>query len=128
MATKGPSNLYGNSKGKATEHINYGYAKEFNKNSSDKHDIKHLENVGAKTANEMKSKAIHFANDVDRINNVSFIDSNGTTYKYSKSTNELVLVTSDGYVVTYFKPGKGKNEKGWKYYLKQEEKYKRREK
>ena len=123
MADKGPSDAYGNSKGKPTEHINYAYTKDFNRNSSKKHNEKHLSNLGVESVNEMKANAVYFANKVDRVNNVSFIDDKGTTYKYSKKTNELVLVTQDGYVISYFKPRNGEN-----YYYKQEAYKKRRKK
>ena len=120
MADKGPSNAYGNSKGKPTEHINYEYAKDFNKKSTKQHNEKHLSNLGVSSVDEMKANAVYFANKVDRLNNVSFIDDNGTTYKYSKVTNELVLVTKDGYVISYFKPKNGEN-----YYNTQEKKKRR---
>ncbi len=120
MADKGPSNAYGNSEGKPTEHINYPYAKDFNANSTSKHDEKHLSNLGVASVNEMKANAVYFANKVDKVNNISFIDKKGTTYKYSKETNELALVTQDGYVISYFKPKKGE-----KYYKNQEKKKKR---
>ncbi len=122
MADKGPSNAYGNSEGKPTEHINYPYAKDFNSNSTSKHDKKHLSNLGLSSVNEMKANAVYFANKVDRVNNVSFVDENGTTFKYSQKTNELALITKDGYVISYFKPSSGK-----KYYDKQEKNRKRRQ-
>jgi hypothetical protein len=37
MSTKGPSFLYGNTKGSPTRHINFPYAKEFNKNTIGEH-------------------------------------------------------------------------------------------
>ena len=87
------------------------------------HDEKHLSNLGISSTNEMKANAVYFANKVDRINNVSFVDENGTTFKYNKKTNELALITQDGYVISYFKPSKGES-----YYKKQEKKKKRRNK
>jgi hypothetical protein len=60
-------------------------------------------------------RTVSFANTVDRKNCVSFIDKNGSTYKYNKTTNTLAIITKNGYVVTYFKPSAGyeyyKNEK-----------------
>ena len=58
-----------------------------------------------------------FANTVDRENCKSFIDKNGTTYKYNLKTNVLVEVTKDAYIVSYRHYGKST----W-YISKEEEK------
>ena len=34
----------------------------------------------------------------------SFKDFNGSIYKYSPKTNEFIIITKDGKIVTYFKP------------------------
>ena len=121
MATKGASNRYGNSRGanhqgKATEHINYQWAKDFNKHSLKQHFIDHASNFGVTSIESYKQHAIKFANAVDRKNCVSFVDAKTkATYKYNTATNTLVIVDKRGYVATYYKP-KG----GYEYYKKQE--------
>lgn len=118
MATKGASNLYGNSrggrKGFATIKIAYAWAKDFIKTTIKNHFNDHGKSMKADNLKAYIAHAVKFANTIDKKNCVSFIDKNHTTYKYNKITNELVLVTSDGYVVTYFKP-----KDGYKYFLEQ---------
>jgi len=112
MATKGASNRYGNSngaggKGLPTKHIGYQYAKDYNKHRLQVDFVKHGEKFGVSTEYEYASHAIHFANVVDRKNNLSFIDSRHTTHKYNLKTNTYVVVDKNGYVVTFFKPSQG---------------------
>ena len=112
MATKGASNRYPTGKrsssGRTISHINFEWAKDFNKKSLDKHFNDHVKNMGFDSKESYKQHAIKFANTIDKKNCVSFIDSKTkATYKYSKVTNELVVVTKNGYVVTYFKPKDG---------------------
>lgn len=108
MATKGRSNLYGNTRGTPTEHINYKYAVDFNKNTIKRHVTDHMKNVGATGEWDYIAKAIHFANSIDRKKNVSFVDKNGTTYKYQEQTNRLAIVDKNGYIISFFKPKDGK--------------------
>lgn len=105
MATKGPSNKYGNKNGVASSKINYPYAipKYIGKNSKD-HMVKHFSDFGVDNATDYLSKAVNFGNDVDRVNYDSYVDYGGTTYKYNKLTNELLLVSKEGNIITYFKP------------------------
>lgn len=121
MSSKGPSNLYGNSrggkKGFRTIKIAYAWAKDFIKTTLKHHLEEHGKNMKADTFQTYIAKAIKFANNIDKKNCISFIDKNHTTYKYNVKTNELVLVTEDGYVITYFKPEKGIN-----YYYQQKNK------
>ena len=113
MSTKGASNRYGNSnganhRGAPSEHINYAWAKGFNKNSLKKHFEEHGRSMGFDSMISYEQHAITFANTVDRKNCVSFIDVNTrSTYKYNKVTNEFAIITRDGYVVTYYKPANG---------------------
>lgn len=116
---KGASNRYGNTRGsggqgKPSTHINYQWAKYFNKNTLDTHFDKHGKSMGFSSKTEYEQHAIKFANTVDKKNCVSFIDKNGSTYKYNKKTNELAIINKDGTVITYFKP-KG----GYDYYKQQ---------
>jgi hypothetical protein len=57
---------------------------------------------------------------VNREDCESFIAKNGSTYKYNRVTNEFAIITSDGYVVTYYCPDNQR-----KYYLEQKEKYRK---
>lgn len=61
------------------------------------------------TEDQYRSRGISFANKVDRINHESFINQKELTYKYSYKTNEIVLVTKEGEITTYFIT----NKKGW---------------
>lgn len=123
MATKGASNRYGNSKGsrgsnKATESINYQWAKDFNKKTLTKHFDDHGESMSSDSKESYKQHAIRFANTIDKNNCESFVDKNGSTYKYNKKTNEFAIISKNGYVVTYYKPSGG-----YKYYKNQKAKY-----
>lgn len=116
MSTKGASNHYGNSingrQGKRTQHTGFAWAKDFNSRTLADHFNRHGEQMGCKTKEAYAAHAVKFANKVDRKNCVSFVDKKGSTYKYNIQTNTLVVVSKDGYVVTYFKPAKG-----YSYYL-----------
>ena len=73
MPTKGPSNRYGNTNGsnhngRPTENINYPWAKDFNRGGLSKHFRDHGKEFGAKSKEEYASKAVHFANTIDRNN------------------------------------------------------------
>lgn len=112
MATKGRSNLYGRSKGSKkvhpTKHINYPWAKSFNWNRMRSHFNEHSKNVDAKDRYEYEAKAKRFANSINYKYNESFVDKRGFTYKYSNKTNELVIVSKKGIIISYFKPREGK--------------------
>ena len=88
MSTKGASNRYGNTRGGTqghpTKHIGYAWAKAFNKSTLNNHFSKHGSQVGAPTKSSYEAKAVRFANTVDRKNCVSFVKSNGSTYKFNK--------------------------------------------
>ncbi len=132
MATKGASNRYPTNKrspsGKSISHINYEWARDFNKKTIDQHFNDHGKSMGFDSKESYKQHAIKFANTIDRKNCTSFVAENDSTYKYNKVTNEFAIITKDGYIVTYYKPtgeysyyknqeikyskgGKGKNEK-----------------
>lgn len=44
---------------------------------------------------------------VDRENHISYIRKDGTTVKYSKSTNEFAIIDKNGIVTTYYHPARG---------------------
>lgn len=118
MSTKGAGNHYGNARGGRqgyiTEHTGFAWAKDFNKHTLQAHFNDHGQQMACSNATEYSSKAVHFANAVDRKNCVSFIDKNGSTYKYNTRTNEFAIIKKDGIVITYYKP-----KDGYDYYLKQ---------
>ena len=122
MATKGQSNQYGNSRGTPTDHINYKYANDFNRYTVVRHFIEHGKEVGATSKFDYIAKAIKFANSIDRKKNESFIDANGSTYKYQEKTNRFAIIDKNGIIITYFKPKDGIN-----YYYNQK-KFKERKK
>ena len=109
MASKGQSNQYGNSRGTPTEHINYKYAKDFNRSTISIHFSEHGKEVGASSKDDYIAKAIKFANSIDRKKNVSFIDEKGSTYKYQEQTNKFAIIDKNGIIITYFKPKDGKD-------------------
>jgi len=116
MSTKGPSNRYGNTnganhRGKATQDIKYQWANGFNKNTLSKHFNEHGTEFNTTSKEEYVSKAIKFANTVDRINNRSVVDNNDTTYKYSLKTNELVIVNKNGKIRSYYHVNEKHNNK-----------------
>ena len=108
MSTKGASNHYGNArhgkKGKISIHIGYAWAKTFEKTTLKAHVAKHGLLYGTV---RYIAKAVTFANRVDRVNHVSYVRKDGTTVKYSKKTNEFVIVDKNGIVKTYYYPKRG---------------------
>ena len=106
MATKGPSNHYGNSKGgsqgKANQNINYAWAKDFNKHTLHHHFDEHGKEMGYSDINSYRTAAILFANYVDRENCISKIDKGGSTFKFNKLTNEFAIIDKKGYVISYY--------------------------
>ena len=116
MSTKGASNRYGNSrgsrKGHPTKHTGFAWAKDFNKYSAKSHFDSHKTTTDADTQAAYIAKSVRFANTIDRKNNVSYIRKNGQTVKFSKKTNEFVIVDKRGYVTTYYRP-----DDEYKYYL-----------
>ena len=111
MATKGFSNRYGNTRGgygKNNPHgVNYEWAKDFNHNTLNDHYKKHKNEFDSKSKESYKQKAIKFANTVDKKNCKAYVDINGTTYKFNNKTKELVIVSKNGTIITYYKVNKG---------------------
>ena len=108
MSTKGASNHYGNAKhgkqGHRTVHTGFSWAKGFNKSTQKVHADKHGQAYGEQG---YVAHSISFANRVDRENHISYVRKDGTTVKYSKKTNEFVVVDKKGIVQTYYKPKDG---------------------
>lgn len=110
MGTKGKSNLYGRGKrGQANKNISYKYSKMFLHKGFKKHYEVHGKNEMGLTEDQYRSMGISFSNKVDRINHESFTNEKGLTFKYSHKTNEIVLVTKEGEIATYFIT----NKKNW---------------
>ncbi len=69
MATKGASNRYGNSRngrqGKASSHINYAWARDFNSRTLQDHFNRHGTQVGCETKESYAAHAVQFSNTVD---------------------------------------------------------------
>lgn len=102
MATKGKSNLYGRGKrGEPNEHISYKYSKIFIQGDFDRHYYEHGRGEMGQSMDQYRSRAIAFANNVDRVNHLSFVNDRGLTIKYSLKTNELAMITKEGNVATY---------------------------
>ena len=106
-ATKGYSNLYGNTAGSPTGDINFAFADRFNSRTLMKHFNEHGNEMGAESASDYEAMALMFANDVDNILHDSFVDAAGSTHKFSYETGEFVIVREDGTVITYFIPESG---------------------
>lgn len=108
MATKGASNHYGNARGgrqgHMTAHTGFAWAKKFNKTTLKDHVARHGQQYGTEG---YIAHAISFANRVDRVNHISYIRKDGTTVKYSKSTNEFAIINKNGIVTTYYHPARG---------------------
>lgn len=126
MATKGPSYKYGNKNGTASIKINYPYViPEYIGSNPKDHMKKHFNDFDVDNKDDYIAKAINFGNDVDRVNYDSFVDRNGTTYKYNKKNNALLIVSKEGKIITYFKPRIKKSKSGkldWNYFKKEKQK------
>jgi len=108
MATKGASNHYGNARGGRqglmTTHTGFAWAKTFNKATLKDHAAKHGQQHG--TADYM-AHAVAFSNRIDRANHISYVRKDGTTVKYSKTTNEFAVINKNGTITTYYHPDRG---------------------
>ena len=114
MTTKGASNRYGNAgngrRGHATKHTGFAWAKDFMSSTLNNHVEKHMESLGFSSKEEYRAHAVHFANKVDRVNNLSYVrPQTGETVKYNTKTGEFAVITKKGYVTTYYKPKTGIN-------------------
>jgi hypothetical protein len=98
LSTKGPSNLYA-----LSERINYQYASSFFEKKLEAHALRHGTFEMKLPKKEYISKAIEFANRIDKFNNQSFVDLGGSTYKRNKITKEFIIINNRGIVITYFK-------------------------
>lgn len=117
MPTKGNSNLYGRGKrGEPNEHISYKYSKMFIQKGYKGHFEKHGQNEMGLSSDQYRSRAISFANKVDRQNHQSFVNDLGLTVKFSNITNEFAMITQEGNVATYFKTSLKEYERVKRYY------------
>lgn len=85
-------------------YFNYFTHIPFNKTTLKNHADKHGQLYGI---NGYEAKAVTFANRIDRVNHISYIRKNGTTVKYSKRTNEFVIVNKNGIIESYYYPSRG---------------------
>lgn len=113
--TKGYSNLYGNSTHRPDEHINYPYAVAFNDKTLTRHTEEHhsLLDIRKEDYNDYQAKATAFANKVDSVFHDSFVDENGSTYKYSYLTKEFIVVKSNGVIISYYIPRSKNKDRYW---------------
>lgn len=81
------------------------------------HFYAHGYDMGYTYITDYSQAAINFANSEDEENN-SFTAENGSTYKYNEDTNEFLIVSKDGKIVTYFEP-----DRGIEYFYEQFDKY-----
>jgi hypothetical protein len=117
MPTKGKSNLYGRGKrGQSNEHISYKYSKLFLQKGYNDHYEKHGQREMGLSSDQYRSRAISFANKVDRQNHLSFVNNVGLTVKFSKKTNEFAMITEEGNVATYFITSLKEYERVKRYY------------
>ena len=114
MSTKGASNRYGNagngSRGHATKHTGFAWAKDFKSSTLKNHIDKHMKSLDFSSKEEYRAHAVYFANKIDRVNNLSYVrPRTGETVKFNTKTGEFAVITKEGYVTTYFKPDTGIN-------------------
>ena len=81
------------------------------------HFYAHEYDMGYTYITDYSQAAINFANSEDE-GNISFTAENGSTYKYNEDTNEFLIVSKDGKIVTYFEP-----DRGIEYFYEQFDKY-----
>lgn len=81
------------------------------------HFYAHGYDMGYTYITDYSQAAINFANAEDE-GNISFTAENGSTYKYNEDTNEFLIVSKDGKIVTYFEP-----DRGIEYFYEQFDKY-----
>lgn len=69
--------------------------------------FKHASQFGLKGyPYKYSKKAVEFLNDKD-LNIREFTDKDGTIYRYRESTNEFMIISKDGKIVTYYEPEDG---------------------
>ncbi|MBE7069180.1 MAG: hypothetical protein E7386_01625 [Ruminococcaceae bacterium] len=112
MSTKGASNRYGNagngSRGHATKHTGFAWAKDFKSSTLNNHVDKHMKSLGFSSKEEYRAHAVYFANKIDRVNNLSYVrPRTGETVKFNTKTGEFAVITKEGYVTTYYRPKTG---------------------
>lgn len=81
------------------------------------HFYAHGYDMGYTYITDYSQAAINFANSEDE-ENISFTAENGSTYKYNEDTNEFLIVSKDGKIVTYFEP-----DRDIEYFYEQFDKY-----
>lgn len=87
--------------------IAFPYAINFNEKRLEKEFDKHKIDTHSKNKETYIKKAIKFLNNIDRINNISFVDDKCITYKYSKLTNEFGIINYFGEIRSYLCPKEG---------------------
>ena len=70
------------------------------------HYNRHGRNTNTKTKEEYLAKAKNFVKS-NSYGTLTKTDSRGSTYMYNPNTNEFVIVSKGGQIVTYFNPSSG---------------------
>lgn len=111
MSSKGASNRYTTTRGgrnnTSSPHINYAWAKSFNKQLLNSHFKKHGNQMCCNSKESYNAKSVKFANTIDKKNCISYVRKNGTTVKFNKETGVFSTISKKGIVSTYFKPRTG---------------------
>ena len=81
------------------------------------HFYAHGDEFGFTLLTEYSESAIEFANSEDD-GKMSFVSENGEIYMYNPGTNEFLILSRDGKIITYFPP-----ENGIDYFYDQFEKF-----
>ena len=88
-----------------TESVNEREYKFRNKNLLNQHYEKHGKDMGFKNAEEYEKAASAVVNNPDALHKIEAED--GDDIYYIEATNEFVVVSTDGYIRTYFLPDRG---------------------
>lgn len=87
--------------------IAFPYADHFNEKKIESEFNKHKIDTNSKTIESYINKAINMLNQIDRKNNISFVDDKCLTYKYRIPTNELAIINYYGEIQSYLCPKEG---------------------
>ena len=96
------NDTYATDAGESADIVEYTFR---NDRLREQHYIKHGEEMGFASALEYEKAASAVANNPDALHKLEAED--GDDVYYLEATNEFVVVSTDGYIRTYFNPGSG---------------------
>jgi hypothetical protein len=101
---------------------NNGYSQQYeytfaNESLWVEHFNKHRYEFGYATKEDYLNGAINVINNPNALTRTQ---DDGDTCYYLQATDEFVVVSSDGNIRTYFKPGDGDSQEGYEYFLRQQ--------